>query len=135
MALFRLIPAGDAELFPSPTAPGKRVFALVTGPRYVKQKIASRMRFFLGEWFLDTRLGVPYRDIFVKNPDIDKARTFIRTVLGSIQEVKSVRSIDVVYDPVARALSVNFDVQLVDGGILQIRQPDPAFIFPTQSAA
>lgn len=127
--LFRLIPEGDIDL-----ADG--VVVVLGGPQFVRQKIATRLKFFLGEWFLDLREGIPYyRDSLVKNPDLEIVRTLYRAVILSVQEVKRIDRLDLKYDSGKRTLGVEFDISLIDGGVLQVRQPDPAFIIALARAA
>lgn len=46
---------------------------VTTGIDNVIQAISNRLRFFRGEWFLDTSSGTPYfTDIFTKNPNIPR---------------------------------------------------------------
>ncbi len=135
MTVWRVIPAGDAELGPV-KANGKRSITLITGPRYVRQKIAARLNFFLDEWFLDRRLGVPYyRDVFLQNPDLDITRAVFRSVILSVPEVAGVDKLTLGYNPLARSLAVEFDAPLVAGGILRVRQPDVPFIIRVQRKA
>ena len=43
---------------------------MVNGADEVAQNLRNELRFFAGEWFLDTDLGVPFfEDVFKKNPD------------------------------------------------------------------
>lgn len=43
---------------------------LTSGVDGIVQHLQQRLRMFLGEWFLDFRLGVPYfQQIMVKNPN------------------------------------------------------------------
>ncbi len=36
----------------------------------IRQHLAQRLKTFMGEWFLDLRVGVPYlQQVMVKNPD------------------------------------------------------------------
>lgn len=135
MTVWRVIPTGDVELGPK-KANGKRSIVLVSGPRYVRQKIAARLNFFLDEWFLDRRLGVPYyRDVFLQNPDLDITRSVFRSVILSVQEVAAVDKLTLAYAPKERTLAVEFDAPLVSGGILQVRQPDAPFIIRVQRKA
>ena len=135
MTVWRVIPAGDVELGPV-KANGKRSISLVTGPRYVRQKIAARLNFFLDEWFLDRRLGVPYyRDVLLMNPDLDIARSVFRTVILSVQEVATVDKLTLAFDTKDRTLAMEFDAPLVAGGILHVRQPDSPFIIRVQRKA
>lgn len=56
-----------------------------TGVDAIRQNIIQRLRTYLGEWFLDNRVGVPfYQQILVKNPNkgvIDGI--FQNTILGT----------------------------------------------------
>lgn len=60
---------------------------LVTGAAYTRQSIGIRLRFFLGEWFLDTSQGIPYyQNILKKLPAKGKAQVdsiFIDAILGA----------------------------------------------------
>lgn len=133
MALYRKIPAGDIEF---EVVNGKLRPRMVTGAEYTKIKIAQRLKFFLGEWFRDKRQGVPYfRDVFVKNPDVDLIRSIFRKVILSVQEVAEVTRVVTNYDRANRILAVEFEARLVEGGVLVIRQPDPAFIIDLAKAA
>ncbi len=133
MAIFVIIPPGDIKLTPKDPITGKRSVAIVTGVGYVRQKISTRLRFFLGEWFLDQREGVPYyRDVFVKNPDLAVIRSVFRQVIQSVQEVREIRTLTVAYNRADRTLGVSFDVRLVGGGVLVVRQPDAPFIISVE---
>jgi hypothetical protein len=136
MTVYRIIPAGDIELSARSPITGKRRVVMNTGPRYVRQKIASRLRFFLGEWFLDTRLGVPYyRDVLIANADLSIVRSIFREVILSVPEVASLDKLTLAFDTEARALAIEFDASLVAGGVLLVRQPDRPFIIHLQRAA
>lgn len=131
MTVFLVIPPGDIEL--SEPVNGKRSIVLVSGPEYVKQKLSSRLRFFLGEWFLDQRLGVPYfRDVLGQNPQLEVVRSIFRQVILSVQEVTTINRLDLAYDKDERTLGVSFECALVGGGVLDVRQPDPLFIVQVQ---
>ena len=48
---------------------------LIDNAERVAQQIVISLRFWLGEWFLDTSLGVPYLEyVLVKNPNINHVR-------------------------------------------------------------
>lgn len=127
MAIVRIIPAGDIDLVNQPN--GKRALVIARGKEFVRTKLQQRLKFFLGESFVDTREGVPYyRDVFIKNPDIEVIRSLYSKVILSVQEVTRVANLNVTYDPVARKASVEFDAFLASGEVLSVRQPDPAFI-------
>jgi hypothetical protein len=85
---------------------------LISGAEYALQKVKARLHFFLGTWFLDTREGVPYyRDILIKNPNLNVARSLFRSVIQSVPGVL-VRTIDVSVDT-NRVMSVGFNAVYV----------------------
>lgn len=132
MTLFRVIPAGDLALEVNP-ANGKRRPVLLRGPQYVRQKLQTRFKFFLAEWFRDLRQGIPYyRDVFVRNPDLDVIRSVFRDVILSVVEITSIARLDPVYDPAARTLAFDFEVVLTNGDTLIVQPNDAAFIITLQ---
>ena len=68
-----------------------RAFALVTGRESIRQRIQQRLRFFLGVWALDTRLGVPwYRDIFIRPASVGLATATLSEAIRGVDGVESV---------------------------------------------
>lgn len=84
----------------------------------VVQQLAIRLRFFLGEWFLDGREGIPfYRDVFKKNPSLPLLRALYRRVIATTPGVDSVRAIELEVDA-ARVARLGFEAVLSDGAVL-----------------
>ncbi len=128
MAIFRIIPAGDIAL-----ENGR--FVMLRGAPYVRQKLVSRFRFWIGEWFRDRREGVPYRqDVFVRNPDLEVIRNLFRRIVRSVVEVAAIRRLELVYTPATRRLACDFELQLVSGEVLIITPRDRQFIVTLQAA-
>ena len=101
---------------------------IIRGPEAVAQRVRVRFRWFLGEWFLDTRQGVPYyRDILVKNPDKILISFIFRQVLTTTPGVKSVSRFNASLDAVNRELITDFEATLTDGNILTA-QAEPFII-------
>lgn len=74
-------------------------FVFVSGPRAIRQHVRSRLRFFLGDWFLDERQGFPwFRDVLRKNPDrqsiVSALRRTIRQTPGIAQVDELVLEVD-----------------------------------------
>lgn len=114
MAVIRIIPAGDLALNSSRTG-----FLWIDGGELIRQRIASRFRFFLGEWFLDRRQGVPwFRDVFKKNPDLRVVRSVFRQVLATTPGVISISRFDLQVDTVERTLYFDFEVQGLNGPVV-----------------
>lgn len=92
---------------------------LVFGSEAVAQRVRSRFRFFLGEWFLDTRQGIDYfRAVLVKNPSIPLITGMFREVLLTTPGVISVKAFSIQIDRPGRALTATFEAKLNDGSIL-----------------
>jgi hypothetical protein len=86
---------------------------LVDGADAIIQHLHIRLRFFLGEWFLDTRLGVPYFQKLLGHR-IDNAliqSIFRKAVLGT-PGVKAVRSLSVDFENDTRKLFIRFSAIL-----------------------
>lgn len=93
---------------------------IIRGADAVIQRIRVRFRWFLGEWFLDTRQGVPYyRDVLVKSPDQILISSIFRAVLRSVPGVKAVRSFQASLEPATRTLTVDFEALLDDGSVVR----------------
>jgi hypothetical protein len=91
----------------------------IDGIAYTRQKLACRFRFFLGEWFLDKREGVPFfREVFVKNPNLDVIRAVFRRVAATTPGVLSVPRFEVRFDARARVLSFDFVAICTAGKII-----------------
>jgi hypothetical protein len=101
---------------------------IIRGAEAVAQRVRVRFRWFLGEWFLDERLGVPYySDILVKNPDPILISFIFRRVLLSTPGVKSVSSFSATLDRTTRTLLVDFEATL-DNGIILTAVAEPFII-------
>lgn len=94
----------------------------ITGAEAVKQKLLIGLRTFLGEWFLDTRVGLPwYERILVKSPNqADIAVIFKRAIL-SCDGVASVKNLVVSMDNKTRKLSVSFTAISVTGDVIPVK--------------
>lgn len=134
MAVVRLIPAGDLAL--ERNVSGKKSLVLLTGPAYIRQKLSSRFQFFLGEWFLDTRQGVPYYQVVLgqKQPNLDVIASLFRRLILGCPGVKSLVRFKLNYDEAARKLSFDFQAK-VDGGEVVVAANDNDFILDLPAAA
>jgi hypothetical protein len=120
-AVYRLIPTGDLAI----TDHG---FVIAEGVQQIRQRIASRLKFFLGEWFLDLRQGIPYfRDVLVKNPNFDVIRSLMRRVILGTPGVLSLVRFDMEFDSSTRVATFAFEA-VVNGGTIVVRPEDRDFI-------
>jgi hypothetical protein len=122
MALFRIVPRGDLEIV-------NNLPSLLTGMESRRQKLSQRFKFFLGEWFLDQRQGVPYfRHVFVKNPNLDVVRRLFRKIVVSVDGVTSVPRFELRFEPQSRNLYFDFEAVFDDGERLVVAATDREFV-------
>lgn len=75
----------------------------------VAQQILITLRFWLGEWFLNTTEGVPYLEyILVKQPNMAHIRQILTEQIQSVEGVKSVTDMALTFDQRERHLLVEY---------------------------
>ena len=74
------------------------------------------MQFFLGEWFLDTTIGIPWMQmIFVKGVAASLIEAVFKEAILNTEGVTSLEKFDPLdYEPSTRELTVNFTVRTVN---------------------
>ncbi len=94
---------------------------------YTAQKIEKKLSFLLGEWYLNTTVGVPYlaqnnndrddntKNMFVKNPNIPWINSQFIQQLNDISTIKSVLAFSTSLDTNIRKFTVQYTVLLIDG--------------------
>ena len=94
---------------------------LIDNAERVAQQVLITLRFWLGEWFLDTREGVPYLEyVLVKNPNMSHIRQILTEKIQSVEGVKRIISLDFDFRRVTRELYVDFEVD-TDYGLVTER--------------
>lgn len=94
---------------------------LIDNAERVAQQVLITLRFWLGEWFLDTRQGVPYLEyVLVKNPNMNHIRQILTEKIQSVEGVKSIVSLNFDFRRVTRELYVDFEVD-TDYGLITER--------------
>jgi hypothetical protein len=102
--------------------------SIVDGDDAIIQHLLIRLRFFTGEWFLDTRVGLPYYDsILVKNPDLVFIRSLFRKAIIKTPGIAGIDSLTTAYDGTTRKLTVSFSAVKDDGEVLDFSKE---FIIP-----
>jgi hypothetical protein len=85
---------------------------------YVICAIASRLSMFAGEWYLDTREGVPYFKIVSTRPDMALLRSLYRRAVLAVPGVSDVTNVQLSFDGRTRGLSVVISCTLTDGDVI-----------------
>ena len=127
--IIKKIPIGDLKL-----TNGDLV--IIDGVDQIKQAIWSNFRFFLGEWFLDTREGVPYfQEILVKSPDMGTVSSAFRSALLKTVGVIEILTFRLEHDRPTRTLRFDFSVRVQGNEVLIVRPTDESFVVRLDSAA
>lgn len=80
---------------------------VVRGPVATADKIRSRLRTFLREWFMDQRFGFPwFQMVFRKAPDRALVEMLFRRCIQTTPGVKELLSLSLRFDQAARKLYV-----------------------------
>jgi len=82
---------------------------LIDGVDAVAQDVLIRLQFFLEEWFLDTRLGLPwFQKILGEKPSSSLVSQIIRTAILTTPGMVSINDFTTEYDGTTRILTVEF---------------------------
>lgn len=102
-------PKGDLKLVNGTTQ-------IITGAAYAKQRVTITLDIFLGEWFLDLRIGLPYfRYILIHSPNSEIVRYVMRKGIMNTPGIVAVPELNVVLDTIKRRANVDFVATYVDG--------------------
>lgn len=91
----------------------------VTGRDAIAQHALIRCRFFLGEWFLDEREGVPYYErILVANPNLPDVEEAFRRTIAETPGMASVRSLSLDFDRSTRSIAIEVEAVTTEGELI-----------------
>ena len=83
------------------------------------QRLTTKFKFFLGEWALEPRAGMPlYEKVLIKAPKLSELRVIYREVIVGDEAVTALDSLSFDLDSATRALSLSFEATLIDGSPL-----------------
>ena len=82
----------------------------------ILQNLQQTLQLWLGEWFLDTTVGIPYRQqILVKSPNLDVIQADLVNAALDVPGVTSIVDYSVNFDSTGRSLTVSMSVQDSNG--------------------
>ena len=95
---------------------------LIDNAERVAQQILITLRFWLGEWFLDAKDGIPYLEyVLVKSPNLLHIRQIFMEAMEKVDGVKRVEEMNLVFDVKNRSLHVDYEVS-TDYGLITRRE-------------
>jgi hypothetical protein len=95
--------------------------ALVEDIDLIRQRIKQRLLLVLGEWFLDTSIGLPwYQEIFKKSTSQERVKALLINQITQTEGVNKILDFQFSYNSSNRGLTVDFRVDTI-GGIINVR--------------
>lgn len=90
--------------------------SLATGDTAIQQDLQQTLQVWLGEWFLDTTVGIAYRQqILVKNPNMSIVQDDIINAATGVPGIVQVIDVSFNYSATNRSLSVSVVAQTSTG--------------------
>lgn len=112
MPVFRKIPKGDLSL----TGSAQRTTWVRKGADAATQRVRVSLDVFLGEWFLDQRIGVPYfRDVLIHNPNPSTVQSVFEKSILNTPGIVAVTDVAVDLNTRTRKGSLDFVAHFEDG--------------------
>jgi hypothetical protein len=91
-------------------------FSPVTGLEGLRQRIQTKLKLWRGEWFLDTSLGIPWRQsIFTRPASPGLASQIITSAILEEEEVTDVRKVSAHIDSATRRFTYSAQVASIYG--------------------
>lgn len=91
---------------------------LTSGKDAIAQHLQSRYRTFLGEWFLNTEVGVPYyQEFFTKQVNFNIIQGELKAAAVETPGVIELVDFDFDFDYTRRVFTVNLSVNTIEGEI------------------
>lgn len=95
---------------------------LIDNAERVAQQILITLRFWLGEWFLDTKDGILYLEyVLVKSPNLLHIRQIFTEAMEKVDGVKRVEEMNLAFDVKNRSLRVDYEAS-TDYGLITRRE-------------
>ena len=97
------------------------------------QRLRVRFLFFLGEWYRDQRLGVPYYEhVLIKNPNLTLVRSLWRQLLLDTPGIIRLDRLTESFDRSARTLRPVFSAVFEDGTVITDADVFPETLLPLE---
>jgi len=102
---------------------------ILRGVPAIAQRLRVRLQFFLAEWFLDKRQGIPYfQVVLVKNPDLGLIQSVFRRAILGTPGVLAIKRMATTHDRAIRTFTIHPLEIVLTGGVVFRAQPDEFII-------
>jgi hypothetical protein len=92
----------------------------VNTTEWLSAKLEARLKTFLGEWFANNEIGVPYyQEILKKQVDIDNVQSIFSEIIKETPGVEELLTFNVAFDNSTRTYSYDFRVLASTGDIIE----------------
>lgn len=100
----------------------KRNLSIIGYPQSVAQAIECRLKTFLGEWFLDEELGIPFfTEVFIKTDDKSKIDLIFQKEILKIKNVERIEQFESEIDGETREYKITtLDVKVSSGETIEV---------------
>jgi hypothetical protein len=89
---------------------------LIDGIDAIAMDMQTRLQIFQGEWFLDTRIGVPwFQEIIGQKPRLLVVKSIIRDAILTTPGVTNILDLELDFEGITRSLSISGRCGTVDG--------------------
>jgi hypothetical protein len=88
---------------------------LIGGLTAVVQAVRYRLGLFLGEWFLNLDVGVPWYDLIGEQFDADRTRDAVAAAINDVPGILEVTELTVQYDNRSRTVTVTWAARTLFG--------------------
>jgi hypothetical protein len=97
--------------------------SIIEGTEEIAQDLDTRLNFWKGEWFLDTRLGTPWLEkVLGQKPRLIAVKSIVRKVALDTPGVIGLTDLTLEYESTVRTLSISMRVQGTEGEFLYERE-------------
>jgi hypothetical protein len=96
---------------------------LTSGQEAIEQHLRQRLQTFFGEWFLDSRIGIPYfQQILKKNPNFTVVDSLLKKEIIETSGVEELIKFELNLDNPVRELIVEFEARTIEGDVITFSQ-------------
>lgn len=101
---------------------GNFVRSLNNSDKEIEQRLKTRLRLFLGEWFLDTNLGIPYLQmVFIKGTDPELIESYFKDEILNTEGVSTLINFSPIgFNPRTRIMTISFAVMTINDTELEV---------------